>query len=451
MERSQIRLKLHDFRAIKSADIILNGITVVAGENGCGKSTLSKFLYYVFKYSGEYKVLVKRELNKKLREILYFLEIFSDEILRYEMKDKDRELSKESIHNIINKLQQVPANNNSTFWLYAIDELYTRFKNHSYKEGEPKIRLNRLQNILNETLNNSYFNVESSDADFKNQLELLKEKIKQYYSETQQQLLERPSKILINSLSKTFNGDKLPERYSISEYDAPIISNESETLLEAHYIQQVAYIDTPMLLGIDHFSDVDHWDDTNYILQKTPNKEYDEKINRIICNDILKGETSYEKDKPTQYGEDSFIYKREDGSEFDLLECATGVKSFAMLQMMLKNGFLNKYTLLIIDEPESHLHPQWIVEYARLIVLLNKHIGIKFFIASHNPDMVSAIKYISEAEEIDLNLNFYVAERNNPSYTYSYKHLGTDIEAIFESFNIALDRISLYGTKKNPQ
>jgi predicted ATPase len=142
---------------------------------------------------------------------------------------------------------------------------------------------------------------------------------------------------------------------------------------------------------------------------------------------------------------DAFTYRREDGSEFNLLECATGLKSFAMLQLLLKSGFLNKYTLLIIDEPATHLHPQWIIEYARLIVLLNKHVGVKFFIASHNPDMVSAIKYISEKEKIDNNLNFYIAKRNKPSYLYTYKHLGTDIEPIFESFNIALDRISRYG------
>ena len=73
-------------------------------------------------------------------------------------------------------------------------------------------------------------------------------------------------------------------------------------------------------------------------------------------------------------------------------------------------------TLLIMDEPESHLHPQWIIEYARLIVLLNKQIGVKFFIASHNPDMVSAIKYISEREKSNANLNFYLAQKTNTKY-----------------------------------
>ena len=70
------------------------------------------------------------------------------------------------------------------------------------------------------------------------------------------------------------------------------------------------------------------------------------------------------------------------------------VKSFSILQLLLKNGFLQKDTLLIIDEPEAHLHPQWIVEYARMIVLLHKEIGVKFFVASHSTDMILSLIHI---------------------------------------------------------
>lgn len=61
---------------------------------------------------------------------------------------------------------------------------------------------------------------------------------------------------------------------------------------------------------------------------------------------------------------------------YNLLDVATGVKSFAILQLLIKNGSLSDKTLLIMDEPESHLHPQWTVKYARLIVLLDKEVGI---------------------------------------------------------------------------
>ena len=119
---------------------------------------------------------------------------------------------------------------------------------------------------------------------------------------------------------------------------------------------------------------------------------------------------------------------------------------------MLRSGFLTSNTLLIVDEPEAHLHPQWIVEYARLIVLLNKEIGVNFLIASHNPDMVSAIKYISEKEGVDSSLNYYLAEQvDQEKDLYVYKDLGTDINPIFKSFNIALDRIGLYGISENSE
>ena len=107
---------------------------------------------------------------------------------------------------------------------------------------------------------------------------------------------------------------------------------------------------------------------------------------------------------------------------------------------------MNDKTLLVIDEPEVHLHPQWVVEYARLIVLLNKKIGVKFLIASHHPDMISAIKYIANKEKNSSDLHFYLAKSDKNSYQYDYKDLGLEIEDIFSSFNIALKRIDLYGS-----
>ena len=100
---------------------------------------------------------------------------------------------------------------------------------------------------------------------------------------------------------------------------------------------------------------------------------------------------------------------------------------------------------MIIDEPEAHLHPQWIVEFARLLVLLNKEIGLKIMVASHDPDMVSAIRYVSEAEGTLDNTNFYIAEQNGNSQTYTYKDLGNDIEPIFVSFNKSYELIEKYG------
>ena len=34
----------------------------------------------------------------------------------------------------------------------------------------------------------------------------------------------------------------------------------------------------------------------------------------------------------------NFTYKRDDGSVFNLLDCATGIKSFSIIQLLLKSG-----------------------------------------------------------------------------------------------------------------
>ena len=134
-----------------------------------------------------------------------------------------------------------------------------------------------------------------------------------------------------------------------------------------------------------------------------------------------------------------------DGLDIELEKAATGLNSFAYLQMLLKNGYLDSDTLLLIDEPEAHLHPQWIVEFARLLVNIHKKLGVYIMVASHNPDMVSAIRSISKKEDLADKTNFYLAVKEKDSLKYTYEYLGTDISRIFESFNIALSRINEYG------
>ena len=117
------------------------------------------------------------------------------------------------------------------------------------------------------------------------------------------------------------------------------------------------------------------------------------------------------------------------------------------MQRLLENGYLNEESLLLIDKHEAHLHPQWIVEFARLLVLLHKQVGLKIIVASHNPDMVSAIQSIARKEGVLQNTCFYQAERaSEDSMQYVYKNLGSDISEIFKSFNIAISRIQDYGS-----
>ena len=66
-----MKLSIENFAKIKRADIELNGITIIAGENDSGKSTVGKALAAMF--SGFYNVneYVQKERNLALARVLY--------------------------------------------------------------------------------------------------------------------------------------------------------------------------------------------------------------------------------------------------------------------------------------------------------------------------------------------------------------------------------------------
>lgn len=425
----KITLSIKDFRAIKEANIKLNGITVVSGSYGSGKSTISKFLYYSFLYANEYEKIVNKHLSSRLSVFKTFIEIFRRNVL---ISDK----AQESYHDSALFWDRFMQIDKKEAFLFNMDHLYNIYKQQGIQKGDSHEE--RYIAILKDLLKHT-----DDEVDFSSLMQILVSQIADIYDEATQILNHRPLSLLLNELAFSFRDYNLPKEFVISEYNDLIIGNKSKTVSVVHSIREAAYIDTPTILGMQLEKSNDYWDRLNKLLKKqSAGRVVSPSIDQLIRTNIMQGETKYVEDLLGG----TFTFTNNSGATYNLQDCATGLKAFSILQLMLRNGFLTPNTLLIIDEPEVHLHPQWIVEYARLIVLLNKEIGVNFFIASHNPDMVSAIKYISEKEGTTNKLNFYLAEEDETDKgRYTYKALGTDIEPIFKSFNIALDKINEYG------
>lgn len=127
--------------------------------------------------------------------------------------------------------------------------------------------------------------------------------------------------------------------------------------------------------------------------------------------------------------------------------CSNGELTLGFLQVALLLCCWEDKHLIVLDSPDAFLSPDWIVEYARLIVWINKALGTRFVISTHNPDMVSAIRYIAEAEGTLGAVRFYLAKKNDDR-RYDYRECVEDkksIEPIFKFFATALDKIDEYG------
>jgi len=100
-------------------------------------------------------------------------------------------------------------------------------------------------------------------------------------------------------------------------------------------------------------------------------------------------------------------YFDKQGQKIDLLNTATGIKTFGIFQVLSQNNYLNENAVLVLDEPEVHLHPKWQLEMAKVIVELVKN-GVKILVNSHSPYMIEALQRYGELVEV--SSDFYLAE-----------------------------------------
>ena len=92
---------------------------------------------------------------------------------------------------------------------------------------------------------------------------------------------------------------------------------------------------------------------------------------------------------------------------------ASGKKIFVILRLLMENGCLDNKTIIVFDEPDNHLHPEWQITFCELLIELNKVFGTKFICVTHNPNLLHAFDVKSKQNENMSSLKVYYCDNSN--------------------------------------
>lgn len=401
-----MRLVLSNIGMLKSAEINLDKLSVIAGENDNGKSTVGKVVFCIVKAINRYKEDLQESKEFKINE--RFDRAFFD-------------LRKE-----VFSFGEDPAE--------FFDEI------HSIKDPELGF-LERL-NIIASFVERASRNPDVEDSG-------LSTVLSQHHAVISK-LLSEPEDIKLsieNALNKVFSSEfdssvllsgektgfiRLYEK-ELKLIDIEVSESNKVKLLsdvEPIELKDVTFIETPLILnyhdllirsqtGLDagkraiHRLGIPH---TTLHTKDLFDKLLEPSIESLFQGDdesygfeadigkLLGGSVVYDAKKR------DFFFKRMDG-EISIKNTAGGIKVFGILQLLLLNGFVNKNTVLIFDEPENHLHPKWQLRLAELLVELADS-GVCILLSSHSPYMIEALKRFSDKKRLDGAAGFYFAENN---------------------------------------
>ncbi|MBR3772343.1 MAG: ATP-binding protein, partial [Clostridium sp.] len=113
---------------------------------------------------------------------------------------------------------------------------------------------------------------------------------------------------------------------------------------------------------------------------------------------------------------------------------AAGSKMFSIIKMLLEKGEIDDSTLLILDEPECHLHPKWQNAFAEVITLLVKEVGCHILLTTHSSNFMLAIDAYMRKYDISSLCNFYQTEHIEDGNFVAYRSVNDSMEDIYRDF-----------------
>lgn len=425
-----MQLKISNVAKIKEAVINIDGITVIAGENNTGKSTIGKLLFAIFNSMNNMSGKIGQEKRNEIYQILNLLiqnYIMQKGITQTESRSRNMYLSKKLTEKLTEKIMEISQNEN--------DENTEEYVSNAVIDSELFKDTEDAEDFINECTLKLKTIVNISDK--KVMTEIITRWFNRVFENQMSPLMEDDIKSKINLTIKN-------KELEFNFQDNSCIDWNSEM----NILHQAFYIDNPFI--VDYMSD-------RYIRNNV--KTTDAHLLKHLCKqeDIFEGifDTVVVKDKLNEIYKmlgqliEGEIIGNQDGEYYlkssqytkplNIKNLSTGLKSFALIKRLLENGSLKEKDILILDEPEIHLHPEWQLAYAELIVLLQKEFDLTMIITTHSPYFLDAIDVFSAKYEMSNRVNYYLAE--NEGVTSYMRDVTNNIDAIYKKLSHPMQKL----------
>lgn len=162
------------------------------------------------------------------------------------------------------------------------------------------------------------------------------------------------------------------------------------------------YIDDPNILdfkvGAPYLPEVlnsRRMDLLNMLANKNGQGFASERINALVDGDLI-------------IKNNEFFYSKNEG--LSMHNTSSGLKMFLILKTLFAKGWVGHKSVLIFDEPEVHLHPEWQLVFAKTCIDLVKKYQARILLNTHSPYLVEAFEVYSAKEK--LNAKFYLTENS---------------------------------------
>lgn len=415
-----MQITLRNVNKIREGIVNLNGLTVIAGVNDSGKSTVGRMLFslvkaiYKAKHYNENRMM--RELSLRVSSLYRMLPMAGLDLSVLSLPDKQRDF-----------VQFLSSYDDEALsFVKAVEEKLESI------DVVPRYRasiMRRIDNII-DTLESG------KDPETRFEKELLMSLKAEFKSDITSYGAD------VAEVEFSDNDKAIPLHFAIKD-NAILV--ESELNMSDINIEDATFVESPLYLQmIDTLAQTRTFKDNNltsralglrtsYINYHTQDMAQKLDAYREVdmtdmffrdedISEVTGGRFAYDTNKK------SLLWIK-DGQSYAPINVASGIKSFGVIQMLLETGAINENSILIWDEPENHLHPEWQLLFARLLVQLAQR-GIPILLSSHSPYFIQAIRFYSHKTSLQDYVRYYMAEEQSDGLSV-IEDVSNDLNRVF--------------------